>query len=333
MKLLVFPPVEAERLAEIVHAAGDMSVVNARDEAEALEQIVDADAFFGKITPHLLERARKLRWVQTPTASLEHYLFDALIEHPCVLSNMRGLFSDVIADHVMGFVLCFARNFHLYRDRQREHQWEPVGGEAGRSDFVAGPAFVSEIDRHHLHLSDCTLGVVGVGNIGSEICRRAAAFGMRILGVDPRCREVPGALPEVWPTTRLLDLLRESDFVVIAAPHTPETFKLFRRDKFEAMKSTAYLINIGRGAIVDLDDLAGALQAGEIAGAALDVFEIEPLPRDSPLWSMPNVIITPHIAAASTHIAERHLQTLLENVRRFVAGREPATIVDKRQWF
>jgi len=99
------------------------------------------------------------------------------------------------------------------------------------------------------------------------------------------------------------------------------------------MKSTAYLINIGRGAIVDLDDLVGALQAGEIAGAALDVFEIEPLPRDSPLWSMPNVIITPHIAAASTHIAERHLQTLLENVRRFVAGREPATLVDKRQWF
>ena len=162
---------------------------------------------------------------------------------------------------------------------------------------------------------------------------RAAAFGMRILGVDPRCREVPGALPEVWPSARLLDLLRESDFVVIAAPHTPETFKLFRRDKFEVMKSTACLINIGRGAIVDLDDLVAALQAGEIAGAALDVFEVEPLPRDSPLWSMPNVIVTPHIAAASTHIAERHLQTLLENIRRFVAGREPATLVDKRQWF
>jgi len=333
MKLLVFPPVEAERLVQIVRAAGEMSVVNARDEAEALDQIVDADAFFGKITPRLLERAGQLRWVQSPTASLEHYLFDALVEHPCVLSNMRGLFSDVIADHVMGFVLCFARNLHLYRDQQRDHRWEPIGGEAGRSDFLAGPAFVSEIDRHHRHLSDCTLGVVGVGNIGAEICRRAGAFGMRILGVDPRCREIPGVLPEVWPPARLLDLLRESDFVVIAAPHTPETYKLFRRDKFEVMKSTAYLMNIGRGAIVDLDDLVAALQAGEIAGAALDVFEIEPLPRDSPLWSMPDVIITPHIAAASTHIAERHLQTLLENIRRFIAGREPATLVDKRQWF
>jgi phosphoglycerate dehydrogenase-like enzyme len=333
LKLLVFPPIDPERLSQLVAAAAPMRVVNARDAAEALAQIVDADAFFGKITPQLLERAGQLRWVQSPTASLEHYMFDALVEHPCVLSNMRGLFSDVIADHVLGLILSFARNLHLYRDRQHERRWEPVGGEAGRSDFLFGPAFVSPIDRIHLHLPDCTLGVVGVGNIGSEICRRAAAFGMKIVGVDPRCREVPGTQAEVWPPERLFDLLQESDFVVIAAPHTPETYKLFRRDKFEAMKPTAYLINIGRGAIVDLADLIAALQAGRIAGAALDVAETEPLPADSPLWSLPNVIITPHVAAASTHIAERHLQTLLENVRRFVAGQEPLTRVDKRQWF
>src|SRR5277367_2449273 len=156
MKLLVFPPVEAERLSPIIDAARPMSVVNARDEAEALAQIVDADAFFGKITPTLLERAGRLRWVQSPTASLEHYMFDALVEHSCRLSNMRGLFSDVIADHVMGFVLTFARNLHLYRDQQKSRHWEPIGGEHGRSDFVAGPSFVSEIDRRHLHLSDCT---------------------------------------------------------------------------------------------------------------------------------------------------------------------------------
>ena len=238
----------------------------------------------------------------------------------------------------MGFVLSFARNLHLYRDRQQHHQWEPIGGEVDRSGFLYGPAFVSAIDRRHLHLSDCTLGVVGVGNIGAEICRRAAAFGMTILGVDPRCRSVPGVLPEVWPPDRLFDLLRESDFVVIAAPHTPETVKLFRRDKFEAMKPTAYLINIGRGAIVaDLADLAAALQTGQIAGAASSTSsETEPLPPDSPLWSMPNVIITPHIAAASTHIAERHLQTLLENIRRFVArptaadvGRQAALVLER----
>ncbi len=333
MKLVLFPPVDDRRLALIREAARPMTVVNAHDEHAALAEIADADAFFGKITAPLLAEAKQLRWVQTATASLEHYMFDALVEHPCRLSNMRGLFSDVIADHVMGFVLTFARNLHLYRDQQKARHWEPIGGEEGRSDFVAGPSFVSEIDRRHLHLSDCTLGVVGVGHIGSEICRRAQSFGMRILGVDPVRREIPDVVPQVWPTDRLFDLLRQSDFVVIAAPHTPETYKLFRRDKFEAMKNTAYLINIGRGAIVDLADLIDALEAKQIAGAALDVFEKEPLPADSPLWAMPNVLITPHVAAASTHIAERHTQTLLENIRLFVAGKDPATLVDKRKWF
>jgi phosphoglycerate dehydrogenase-like enzyme len=333
MKLVLFPPVDDRRLALIRKAARPMAVVNAHDEHAALAEIADADAIFGKITAPLLAQARQLRWVQTATASLEHYMFDALVEHPCRLSNMRGLFSDVIADHVMGFVLTFARNLHLYRDQQKSRHWEPIGGEEGRSDFVAGPSFVSEIDRRHLHLSDCTLGVVGVGHIGSEICRRAQSFGMRILGVDPVRREIPDVVSQIWPTDRLLDLLRQSDFVVIAAPHTPETYKLFRRDKFEAMKNTAYLINIGRGAIVDLADLVAALEAKQIAGAALDVFEKEPLPADSPLWAMPNVLITPHIAAASTHIAERHTQTLLENIRLFVAGKDPTTLVDKRRWF
>jgi phosphoglycerate dehydrogenase-like enzyme len=333
MKLLLFPPVDDRRLALIREAARPMRVVNTHDEHAALAEIPDADAFFGKITPALLAQAKQLQWVQTATASLEHYMFDALVEHPCRLSNMRGLFSDVIADHVMGFVLSFARNLHLYRDQQKARHWEPIGGEEGRSDFVAGPSFVSEIDRRHLHLSDCTLGVVGVGHIGSEICRRAQSFGMRILGVDPVRREVPDVVPQVWPTDRLPDLLRQSDFVVIAAPHTPETYKLFRRDKFELMKPTAYLINIGRGAIVDLADLVAVLESKQIAGAALDVFETEPLPADSPLWGMSNVIITPHIAAASTHIAERHTETLLENIRLFVAGKEPATLVDKRRWF
>jgi phosphoglycerate dehydrogenase-like enzyme len=333
MKLVLFPSVDERRLALIREAARPMTVVNAGDEHAALAEIADAEAFFGKITPDLLSHAKQLRWVQTATASLEHYMFDALVEHPCRLSNMRGLFSDVIADHVLGFVLAFARNLHLYRDQQQARHWEPIGGEQGRSDFVAGPSFVSEIDRRHLHLSDCTLGVVGVGHIGAEICRRAQSFGMRILGVDPVRREVPDVVSQVWPTERLPDLLCQSDFVVIAAPHTPETFKLFRRDKFELMKPTAYLINIGRGAIVDLADLIAALQSKQIAGAALDVFETEPLPADSPLWGMPNVLITPHVAAASTHIAERHTETLLENIRLFVAGKDPTTLVDKQRWF
>ena len=333
MKLLLYPTVDSHRFDLIREAAGEMTVVNAADEQSAAAEIADADAFFGKITPELLLVAEKLRWVQSPTASLEHYVFDELVEHPCKLSNMRGLFSDVIADHVMGFVISFARNLHTYVRRQMEARWEPVGGESGRSTFTAGPHEVSNIDSAHRHLSDCTLGVVGVGKIGAEVCRRAHAFGMTVVGVDPLCREIPGVVADVWPTDRLPDLLEQSDFVVIAAPHTPETYKLFRTPQFEQMQKNAYLINIGRGAIVDLADLTAALELGEIAGAALDVFETEPLPKDHPLWRMENVIITPHVAAASPRISERHLETLLENIRCFTRGEDPLTLVDKRLWF
>lgn len=333
LKLVMHPAVDDTRLARIREAAGPMRVVNARDTATAETEIVDADAFFGKLTPELLSRAKKLRWVQSPTASLEHYLFPELVEHPCVLSNMRGLFSDVIADHVMGFVICFARNFHRYIRQQAQRKWEPFGGEAERTNFATGPGVMSEIDRNHRQLSDCTLGVIGVGNIGGEIARRAQAFGMSLVGIDAVHRTLPGVINDIWPVERLPDLLRASDFVVIAAPHTPETYKLFRLAQFEQMKRSAYLINIGRGVIVDLADLTCALETGLIAGAGLDVFETEPLPSDHALWEMENVIITPHVAGASPRIAERHTETLLENIRRFVAGQEPSTLVDKRRWF
>lgn len=334
MKLLIHPAVEKNRLEKIVDSAKEMTVVNAESLDEAMREIVEADAFFGKMAPELLAAAQQLKWVQSPTASLEHYLFPELIEHPCQLSNMRGLFSDVIADHVMGYVLCFARNLHLYMRRQMEARWAPVGNEEMTEQaFVTGPASVSPVDASHIHLSDATLGVVGAGFIGQEVCRRAAAFGMQVLAIDPVCRKVDDMVEEVWMPDRLPDLLAESDFVVIAAPHTPATYKLFRTEQFEQMKKSAYLINIGRGVIVDLEDVTSALENGLIAGAALDVFETEPLPPEHRLWKMENAILTPHIAAASPRIAERHLETLLENIRRFVLGQPPATLVDKRQWF
>lgn len=332
-QMLLFPAIDADRLRRLKAVAGSLEIVNCLDLPQALEAIRGSEGFFGKLTPELLARAERLRWVQSPTASLEHYLFPELIEHPCVLTNMRGLFSDVIADHVFGFVLCFARNLHTYIRRQMRTEWAPVGGESERSLFSSGPAVVSEIDRRHQHLSDMTLGVIGAGEIGREVLRRAAAFDMKRLAVDPVCRNVPNVLDEVWPTERLNDLLAESDYVVIAAPHTPETAKLFRTPRFEAMKRSAVLINIGRGAIVDLADLTAALKNGLIAGAALDVFEIEPLPADHPLWRMDNVIITPHIAGTSPRIAERHLATLLENARRFATNEPLLNIVDKRKWF
>ena len=333
MKMLIFPAVESERLRKIVEAAGPMSVVNTAEEERAVREIVQADAFFGKLTPALLEAAGRLQWVQCPTASLEHYMFPALVDHPCQLTNMRGLYSDVIADHVFGYILCFARNFHRYIRQQLEARWQAVGGESGRSNFILGPSRTSAIDRAHRHLSDATLGIFGLGSIGSEIARRGLAFGMTVIAVDPRQRHAPEGVEALWKPDRLSDLLSGSDFVVVAAPHTPETEKLFRRSLFQQMKPTAYFINIGRGMIVDLADLTAALQAGEIAGAGLDVFETEPLPTEHPLWKMDNVILTPHVAGSSPRTAERHLEVLLDNVRRFSEGRALRNLVDKAKWF
>ncbi|WP_298866931.1 D-2-hydroxyacid dehydrogenase [uncultured Gimesia sp.] len=332
-KLLIYPAIDSKRLSRIQDVSDQLTITNANGLPEALDEIKDADAFFGKITPELLAPAVNLKWIQSPTASLEHYVFPELVEHPVQLTNMRGLFYDVIADHVMGFVLCFARNLHTYIRQQAESNWQPIGGKAGKPDFVTGPGQVSQVDRSHIHLSDCSLGVIGAGSIGAEICRRAAAFGMQVYAVDPIATEIPGVVDEVWNVDRLNDLLALSDFTVIAAPHTPQTEKLFRTAQFQQMKSSAYLINIGRGAIVDLKDLTAALQNGDIAGAALDVFEIEPLPQEHPLWSMENVIITPHIAAASTRVPERHLETLLENLRCFLTNKPFITLADKQNWF
>ncbi len=294
-----------------------------------------ADALLGKMTPTMLARADRLRWMQSFTASLEHYMFPELVKHPCVLTNARGLFGDVIADQVMGYVICFARNLHTYLRRQVEHRYEPIGGEAERVNNVTGPGTVNAMDRATIYLPRATMGIIGMGAIGCEIARRALSFGMTVRGVDryPDRVRAPEGVQSVAGMDRLADLLAFSDFAVIAAPHTPETAGLFQAATLAHLRPSSYLINIGRGAIVVLDDLVAALQAGKLAGAALDVYEIEPLPADHPLWDFPNVILTPHTAGYSPVIAERHLAVLVENVGRFARGEPLINVVDKALWF
>ena len=333
VKLLIHPPMDDARYERLRAVSDGVEIINASREPEALEQIATADAFFGKITPPLLAAAKQLRWVQSPTASLEHYLFPELVEHACELTNMRGLFYDVIADHVFAYILTFARRLHLYLRQQMQGQWLPIGGEEERSTFALGPSHVTAMDRAHVHLSDCTLGIIGLGSIGTEVARRGAAFSMRVIAVDPQVQACP---PEVHSLSSLdgLDrLLEESDFVVIAAPHTPETEGMFSQREFRLMKNGAYLVNIGRGVIVQLAALADAIGQGEIAGAGLDVFETEPLPAEHPLWAMENVLITPHVAACSPHIAARHFETLCHNVQQFANGKPLKNLADKRKWY
>lgn len=335
MKFVVHPAVDPDRLDALQAAAPGATFVNAPDPVAAAEAMPGADAVLGKITPEMLARADRLRWVQAFTASLEHYLFPALVAHPCILSNMRGLFGDVIADQVMGYILCFARNLHRYIRNQAERRYEPAGGEAARVDNASGPGLVNAMDRATLYLPDATLGVVGLGSIGSEIARRARAFGMTVLAVDrfPDRARPPEGVAEVWGPDRLPDLLARSDFVAIAAPHTPETDRLFDARMMAHLRPSSYLINVGRGAIVVLDDLVAALRDGAIAGAALDVYEVEPLPADHPLWGFPNVILTPHTAGYSPVIARRHLEALVANVGRFARGEPTENVVNKALWF
>jgi phosphoglycerate dehydrogenase-like enzyme len=290
-------------------AAPGVAVETASGEADGKTKIADADAFFGVITPGLLASARQLRWIQTPMAGLERYFFPALVEHPVQVTNMRGIFHDMIPDHVLCFILCFARDMHTLIRRQVERKWEK------RVNVV--------------HLADSTLGIVGLGGIGSGVAQRASPHGMRIIAVDPRREDKPAEVAELWQPDRLNDLLAASDFVAVCAPETPETRGLFTAERFARMKPTAFFINVGRGRVVKLDALTEALQQRRIAGAALDVYEVEPLPADHPLWGMENVILTPHVAGVSAHEEDRRMEVLADNLRRFVAGEPLRNVVDK----
>ncbi len=338
MKFLIHPAVEASRLQAlrgVIPPGLEVVLANVIDEEEALGEIAEADVVLGKLTPAMLQRAQHLQWVQAFTASLEHYIFPELVEHPCVLTNMRGLFDDVIADQVMGYVLCFARNLHVYLRQQIEHRYEPRGSERERVDFASGPGRVNAIDRATIDLRRSRMGIFGFGRAGQEIARRAVSFGMTVIGVDrrPERKTVPEGVDAVWGLELLPQLIRNSEFLVISAPHTPETEGLFDSEMIGRMKPGSYLINIGRGAIVKLDAVVDALRSGHLAGAALDVYEIEPLPTEHPLWDEPNAILTPHTAGYSTRIAERHLSTLLENVSNFCHGRPLMNVVNKHLWF
>jgi phosphoglycerate dehydrogenase-like enzyme len=313
MKLVIYPPTSDEWLAAIREVSLELQVVNAADEETARKEIADAGGFFGVINKELLQAAKQLRWIQTPMIGLERYMFRELVAHPVTMTNMRGTFSDVIADHVLGFVLCFARGFHRFRDAQSQREW------AKGYDFM--------------YLPDHTLGIIGLGGIGREVAKRGACLGMRVIAVDPRTTQAEH-VHELRGADELNWLLSASDFVAICAPHTPQTEKMIGREQLRQMKKTAFLINIGRGVIVDLKDLTDALQAGEIAGAGLDVFEIEPLPSDHPLWTMPNVVITPHVAGNAPHIVrERQLGVLLDNLERFLTGEPLNNVVEKAKWF
>jgi phosphoglycerate dehydrogenase-like enzyme len=304
----------AGRLADAVPG---VAVVVAEDEGEAARALPGAEAAFGALPPGLLPHARRLRWLHAPQVGPPPgFYYPELAAHPVVVTNVREIYNDHIGAHIMAFVLAFARGLHHYVPRQLAGRWEP-----------------EPLDTGVVHLPEATALIVGVGGIGAETARLAAAFGMRVLGVDARRREAPPGVAELHPAEALDAQLPRADFVILTVPHTPETEGFMHRERFRRMKRAAFFVNIGRGKTTRLDDLVAALRAGEIAGAALDVYEQEPLPPDHPLWTAPNVLMTPHMAGYGPYLDERRFEVLLDNCRRFVAGAPLRNVVDKARWF
>jgi phosphoglycerate dehydrogenase-like enzyme len=294
-----------------------LDIVVAEDEAAANTAIVDADAAFGRLHPQLLARARKLRWLQSPQiAPPAGYYYPELVAHPLVVTNMREVFNDHIGAHIMAYVLAFARGLHYYLPQQARSVWEP-----------------RRLDTGVIHLPESTALIVGLGGIGAEAARLAAAFGITVIGTDARRETPPPDVAEMHRPEALDDLLPRADFVILTVPHTPATEGFMNRARFQRMKKSAFFINIGRGMTTRLGDLVAALDAGEIAGAALDVFEIEPLPASHRLWRMPNVLITPHTAGFGPYLEERRYEIVRDNCRAFAAGKPMRNLVDKSSWF
>jgi phosphoglycerate dehydrogenase-like enzyme len=318
--LVMLPPqtdTTREWAARLAAAVPELSVVVAEGEEQAARALTAAEAAFGALPASLLRHASRLRWLQAPQAAPPAgFYYPELVRHPAVVTNFREIYNDHIGAHIMAFVLAFARDLHRYLPQQFRREWRRA-----------------PLDTGVIHLPEATALIVGVGGIGAEAARLAAAFGMRVLGVDARRREPPPGVAELHGADALDTLLPRADFVILTVPHTPATEGFMNRARFQRMKRSAFFINIGRGMTTRLDDLVAALRAGEIAGAGLDVFEQEPLPADHPLWTMPGVLLTPHAAGYGPYLDERRFEILADNAKRFVAGRPLRNVVDKSSWF
>ncbi len=319
-KFVFMPPQDDERrmfAARLADTMADYDVASPETDEEALEEIRDADAVYGWVPPDSLKVAEKLSWMQNAEAGPFYgYYYPELIEHPLTMSNPRGIYFDHISHHILMFLLALSRGLPWYMDAQRRRVWD---NEARQSPYI--------------DLSTATALINGVGGIGHETARLCNELGMEVIGIDPR-REYDLPYVEFHTPDELDEVLPRADFVITTVPHTPETEFTFNAARFRLMRSSAYFINIGRGMVCKIDDLADAIENGIIAGAGLDVFEQEPLPSDHKLWGLPNVLITPHVAVRDAeNIPDRRFEIILDNARRFQSGEELTNVVDKTKWY
>jgi phosphoglycerate dehydrogenase-like enzyme len=249
-----------------------------------------------------------LRWIHTISIGVNHVLFPFLVTSDIVLTNARGVYDTSVAEMVMAYMLTVVKELPAFRNLQVEHRWQKV--------------FLQELDGR-------TVGIVGFGGIGQRVAQLARPFGVRIVATRRRPECGSQLADQILPHDRLHELMAQSDFVVVALPLTDCTYHLIDARVLAHAKPGAWLINVARGAIVDEPALVRALQKGQLGGACLDVFEEEPLPENSPLWDLPNVIITPHTSGLSPQLYERSADLFLTNLSRYVAGEPLLNVVDK----
>jgi phosphoglycerate dehydrogenase-like enzyme len=297
---------------EVVH-------LSSYDDLEA--DLRDAEiAIAWSIRPEQFKIATKLRWIHSPAAAVHQLIFPELVNSGVILTNSSQVHGPVVAEHVIALLFALAKRLPDAFRFQEKHIWgqEPMWRGRPRPRELAG----------------ATAGLVGLGSIGREVAKRASALGMRIIAVREHPEKgSPERVEQVFSSLQIDDLLSQSDYVILAAPLTPGTRSLMNAMRFAKMKFDACLINVSRGALVDEAALAQALSEKKIGGAALDVFAQEPLPPDSPLWDLENLLITPHTAALTEKLWERHYKLFAENLRRYVAHQPLLAVVDKQRGY
>jgi phosphoglycerate dehydrogenase-like enzyme len=301
-----------EKLDRIKALAPEMDLLVTHDRAELQRVLDDVEILTGWFPHDLIPEAPNLRWVQQWGAGANWLMrCPQVVEMDFILTNVSGLHAIPISEHILAYLFALARGFPQAHRYQAQGEWgQPAKGEV-------------------FELAGKTMLLVGVGAIGARTAELAAALGMRIIGIRRNPHLDSPGLDAIYGPEQLLDHLPEADFVVLTVPLNHETQGMIGERELRRMKPSAFLVNIGRGATIDERALIRALQSGWIAGAGLDVFETEPLPAESPLWDMPNTIITAHYAGRTPHYIERALSIFLDNLERYTAGKPLFNVVDK----
>jgi len=296
----------------------NLQIVPFRSADDILKEVVDADALIGLGATHpaakIVTAGKKLRWLQSGSAGVEEALSDPLVRDSKVtLTNAKIIMGPEIADHALALLLNHTRDLKFHNEQ------------------MATSGFQRKNRLPQIELRGKTVLIIGLGGIGTQVAERCFAFGMRVLAVDPKDVPLMRAVEDVRKPDELNALLPQADVVISCVPRTPESERMIGASQFALMKDGVYIINVSRGMVIETEALTAALKSGKVRAAGLDVTDPEPLPKDHPLWSMPNVTITPHNATNSDSLEERRIRLFRENLERFLTGRPLHNVVDKQK--